>query len=362
MKYLEEYRQKDQILAYVDKIKTKASKKWGVMEICGGQTHSLLKYGIDRLLQEQVQLIHGPGCPVCVTPAFKIDQAIDLSLKEDVIFCSFGDMLRVPGSRSSLLEAKGQGADIRIVYGPLDAVTIASENPAKQVVFFAVGFETTAPINALAVIQAKTLGLVNFKLLVSHVLVPPAVSALCVGEHRIDGLLAAGHVCSIQGEEEYLELNRLLKLPIVMTGFEPLDLVQGLYWMICQLEEGRCEVENQYSRTVASNGNPQARAAVEEVFKTCDLEWRGLGAIQSSGLRLRDEYADYDAARYWRLEDQADKECPDCRSGEVLQGNLVPSDCPYFGKGCTPDQPMGATMVSSEGACHAYFLYGEAHA
>lgn len=327
------------------------------MEVCGGQTHAIVKFGIDELLPKEISLIHGPGCPVCVTPVELIDQAIGLAAIPNVILCSFGDMLRVPGSNKDLLTAKSEGGDVRIVYSPLDAVRLARENPAKQVVFFAVGFETTAPANAMAVFQAAQEKLTNFSLLVSHVLVPPAIEALLSSSHRVDAFLAAGHVCTIMGYDEYLPIALRHHVPIVVTGFEPVDILEGILLCVQQLEGGRAEVENQYSRSVRPEGNATARHLIAEIFEVVPRRWRGIGKIPKSGLGLRSTYAGFDATARFDLT-TSDAESPtDCISGLVLRGLKNPRECPAFGYRCTPDHPLGATMVSSEGACAAYYRY-----
>jgi hydrogenase expression/formation protein HypD len=334
------------------------TRPWNIMEVCGGQTHSILRFGIDQLLPERITLLHGPGCPVCVTPVELIDQAIALASRPDVILASFGDMLRVPGSMTDLLTVKAQGADVRILYSPLEALRLAQENPDKQVVLFAVGFETTAPAHAMAAMQARAAGLRNFSMLVSHVLVPPAMEAILSSpHHRVDGFLGAGHVCAIVGEEEYLPLAARYGVPIVITGFEPIDLLQGIYLCVRQLEEGRAEVENQYSRAVRASGNPTARNTVSEVFEVCDRKWRGIGEIPSSGLRLRAAFQDFDAALKFGVATLHVEESTACISGMILQGLKKPSECPAFGRECNPEHPLGATMVSTEGACAAYYRY-----
>jgi hydrogenase expression/formation protein HypD len=358
MKHVDEYRDAATARACAEAIAAIVTRPWSIMEICGGQTHAIVRHGIDRMLPEGVTLLHGPGCPVCVTPPGMIDAAIAMAERPEVIFCSFGDMLRVPGDNGSLLSARGRGADVRMVYSPLDALTIARENPACEVVFFAIGFETTAPATAIAVLQAAREGLGNFSLLVSHVLVPPAMDALLADPAcDVHGFLAAGHVCTITGYRDYLPIANRHGIPIVVTGFEPLDLLQGLYLCIRQLEEGRAEVENQYDRLVRPEGNPAARAAVHRVFTVQAQDWRGMGAIAQSGLGLSPEYARFDALG--RFPDIAvGRERPGlCISGEVLRGARKPGDCPAFGKACTPEHPLGATMVSSEGACAAYYRY-----
>lgn len=358
MKYLDEYREADAVMKYASMIKKITTKQWNIMEVCGGQTHSIVKFGIDELLPKEITLIHGPGCPVCVTPLEQIDKAIELATKKEVIFCSFGDMLRVPGSKKDLLSIKAEGGDIRILYSPIDALKIAKENPDKEVVFFAVGFETTAPANAMAVYQAKQQGIKNFSILISHVLVPPAIEAILSSpNNRVNGFLAAGHVCTIMGYEEYYPIAEKYHVPIVVTGFEPVDILNGIYMCIKQLEEGRAEVENQYSRVVSKAGNLHAQNIIKEVFKIRNRKWRGIGQISQSGLGLNYDYSVYDAEIKFNLNDIVVEEPSECISGLVLQGIKKPFDCEAFGKICSPEHPLGATMVSSEGACAAYHKY-----
>jgi len=358
MKYLDEYRDPKlagQLSRQIHKITT---RPWVIMEICGGQTHAIVKFGIDTLLPEPIQLVHGPGCPVCVTPLEIIDRALILAAQKDVIFCSFGDMLRVPGSKTDLLSVKAQGGDVRIVYSPLDALKIARDNPQQEVVFFAVGFETTAPANAMAVYQAKASGLRNFSLLVSHVLVPPAMEAILSSKtNRVQGFLAAGHVCAVMGYTEYLPIAAKYKVPIIVTGFEPLDILQGIAMCVEQLEAGRYEVENQYTRSVTKQGNAHAQDLITKVFCVVPRKWRGIGEIPQSGLALRSAYKDYDAEIKFNLGDIKTQESPECISGLILQGIKKPQECSAFGVKCTPEHPLGATMVSSEGACSAYYRY-----
>ncbi|MEJ2409191.1 MAG: hydrogenase formation protein HypD [Novosphingobium sp.] len=358
MKHLDEYRDPAAARRYADAIAGIVTRPWTIMEICGGQTHSIVRHGIDRLLPEGVTLLHGPGCPVCVTPPGMIDAAIAIASRPGVIFCSFGDMLRVPGNERSLLAARARGADVRMVYSPLDAVTIARDNPDSQVVFFAIGFETTAPATAMAILQAESQGLTNFSMLVSHVLVPPAMEAL-LGDPAcgVQGFLAAGHVCTIAGYRDYEPLARRYRIPIVVTGFEPVDLLQGLYMVIRQLEEGRCEVENQYSRSVRPEGNPAARVAVDRVFTVQAQDWRGMGRIEASGLGLSERYTCFDARRRFPMVVPGPERESECIGGEILRGVRKPCDCPAFARRCTPERPLGATMVSSEGACAAYYRY-----
>jgi hydrogenase expression/formation protein HypD len=358
MRYVDEYRDAGAIATLVRQIRATARRRFSLMEVCGGQTHSILKFGLDQLLPETVQLIHGPGCPVCVTPLELVDRAIAIASRPGVVFCSFGDMLRVPGSDADLLEVKARGGDVRIVYSPLDALRLAERHPRRPVVFFAVGFETTAPANAMAVHRAAALGLSNFSVLVAQVLVPPALEALLGCEDaRIDGLLAPGHVCTVTGYRDYEPISARHRLPIVVTGFEPLDLLRGILAAVRQLERGEARVENQYARAVARDGNPGARAMVDEVFAVSDRTWRGLGSIPRSGLALRPRYARFDACRVFDVGGVAVSEPEECRAGLVLQGRLRPTECAAFGTRCTPEHPLGATMVSSEGACAAYFHY-----
>ncbi len=357
MKHLNEYRNLKATESYLKKIGQVVTRNWKIMEICGGQTHGFVKNGLLEMLPPQIQMIHGPGCPVCVTPLNLIDKAIEL-LERGVIVCSFGDMIRVPGSKKSLLETKSKGGDLRILYSPLEAVTIAKENPDKEVVFFAVGFETTAPANALSVLHAQKEGIKNFSLLVSHVLVPPAMEAILDDEFSsIDAFLGAGHVCAIMGYEEYEPLSRKYKIPIVITGFEPLDLVQGIYLAVCQLENGETKVENQYARVVHREGNLPARKIIEQVFEVTDRNWRGIGLIPQSGYKLRAEFIDFDAEKKFNVQEINSPENTKCIAGEVLRGIKKPNECPEFGKGCHPKNPLGAPMVSSEGACAAYYHF-----
>ncbi len=359
MKYLDEFRDPEVALRLIDEINELASRRWVLMEVCGGQTHSIIRNGIDRLLPDSVEMVHGPGCPVCVTPLDTIDKALAIAARDDVIFCSFGDMLRVPGSDEDLFQVKGGGGDIRVVYSPTDALQIARENPDKEVVFFGIGFETTAPANAMAVYQAKQEGLENFSMLVSHVLVPPAMRAILDSPtNRVQAFLAAGHVCSVMGYEEYFAIAQEYGTPIVVTGFEPLDLLSGIKAAITQLEEGRATVENAYQRAVRREGNVPAKQMIADVFTTTDRNWRGIGPIPASGWELSERYRDFDAAARFPIGDIDTKESPLCHAGEVLQGTRKPDECPAFGKECTPRTPLGALMVSSEGACAAYYQYG----
>jgi hydrogenase expression/formation protein HypD len=361
MKFVDEYRDARAVAELARAIARRVTRPWTLMEVCGGQTHAIVRFGLDELLPAGVTLVHGPGCPVCVTPVELIDKALDLAARPGVTFCSFGDMLRVPGSRRDLLSVKADGGDVRIVYSPLDAVKVARARPDRQVVFFAVGFETTAPANALAVLQARQLGLKNFSLLVSHVRVPPALEAILTAPgNRVQGFLAAGHVCTVMGCAEYHPLAARYRVPIVVTGFEPVDVLRGVCQCLEQLESGRAEVENAYGRAVRDHGNPAARALVDEVFEVVDRAWRGLGVIPSSGWGLREKFAAFDAERRFGLDGGAVEESTECRSGLVLQGALKPTECPAFGTRCTPEHPLGATMVSSEGACAAYYRYRRA--
>lgn len=359
MKYLDEFRDPDLARALLNDIEAITTGPHVLMEVCGGQTHSIIRNGIDRLLPNDIELVHGPGCPVCVTPLQTIDRALAIAARDDVTFCSFGDMLRVPGSDKDLFRVKSEGGDIRVVYSPLDALAIARENPEREVVFFAIGFETTAPANAMAVHQARVAGINNFSMLVSHVLVPPAIKAILDSPtNRVESFLAAGHVCTVMGYEEYTPISQEYGVPIVVTGFEPLDLLEGIRMTVQQLEDGRAEVENAYPRAVAAGGNPAARRMLEEVFRVVDHNWRGIGVIPSSGWVLSDAYRDFDAAERFSVTDINTVESELCLAGEVLRGQLKPDECPAFGKECTPRTPLGATMVSAEGACAAYYQYG----
>ena len=361
MKFVDEYRREADAQAFVRAIRAKVTRPWTLMEICGGQTHTLMRSGIDRMLPPEITLVHGPGCPVCVTPLTQIDRALAIAQRRNVIFTSFGDMLRVPGSRTDLLTVKAKGGDVRMVYSPLDAVTLARQNPEKDVVFFAVGFETTAPANAMAVKRARQLGLPNFSVLASHVLVPPAMEAILSSPaNRVQGFLLAGHVCTIMGWTEYEPLGVKYRIPMVVTGFEPLDLLQGIFMAVDALENGRHGVENQYVRTVSRDGNRVARAVVNEVFEPCDRAWRGIGVIPQSGYRLRPEYAPFDATLRFDVGAITTEEPKECIAGEIMQGLKRPNECSAFGTRCTPEHPLGAPMVSSEGACAAYWLYAKA--
>lgn len=358
MKFVDEYRDGAAARRLSRTIHDAVSRPWTIMEICGGQTHAIVKFGIDELLPSQIRLVHGPGCPVCVTPVELIDKAVEIASRPDVIFCSFGDMLRVPGTRGDLLSAKSAGGDVRIVYSPLDAVRIAQATPGKQVVFFAVGFETTAPANAMSVFQAHKLGLENYSMLVSHVLVPPAMHAILSSpQNQVQGFLAAGHVCTVMGYAEYEPIAQRYRVPIVVTGFEPVDILHGILMCVRQLEEGRCEVENQYSRSVRREGNAQAQALIREVFRVLPRKWRGVGEIPASGLGLAEAYAAHDAELRFNLASYSAEESPECISGAVMQGHKTPHECHAFGTKCTPETPLGAPMVSSEGACAAYYRY-----
>lgn len=360
MKHLTEYRDPELAKKVLAEIERMTTQPWNIMEICGGQTHSLVKNGILTVLPSHITMLHGPGCPVCVTPLHLIDKAVYLAMEKKVILCSFGDMLRVPGSEKSLLEAKAAGADVRILYSPTEAVNIAKQNPDQEVVFFAVGFETTAPANALSVIHAEKLGITNYSILTSHVLVPPAISALMEDpESTIDGFLAAGHVCSIMGYWEYFPLVEKYKIPIVVTGFEPLDILQGIYMVVKQLEEGRAEVENQYTRMVKEAGNASAQQIINQVFEVNDQMWRGIGTIPESGLRLKPAYHRYDANLKFSIDIVQASENAECIAGSIMKGIKKPHDCVHFGKKCTPQNPLGAPMVSSEGACAAYYNFSK---
>jgi len=360
VKYLDEYRDADLTRKLLADIQKTVTRRWTLMEVCGGQTHSIIRSGLDRMLPPEIELVHGPGCPVCVTPLEQVDKAIALASLPNVIFTSYGDMLRVPGSAQDLFAVKAAGGDVRVVYSPLDALKIARDNLGKTVVFFAIGFETTAPANAMAVLQAKAQGLTNFAVLVSHVTVPAAISALMDSpDVQVDGFLAAGHVCTVMGFWEYEPLVEKYKIPIVVTGFEPVDLLHGILKCVRQLEAGRHTVENAYGRSVSREGNKPAQAVIQQVFEMTDRAWRGIGVIPMSGYRLRPEFAFFDAElRFPEVQAIETKESPLCISGLVLQGRKKPSECPAFGRECTPQTPLGATMVSSEGACAAYYRYG----
>ncbi|MGH8860539.1 MAG: hydrogenase formation protein HypD [Jatrophihabitantaceae bacterium] len=357
MKYLDEFNDPELARRLVDEINATTKQKWALMEVCGGQTHSIIRHGIDQLIPD-VELIHGPGCPVCVTPLELIDKALEIASRPGVIFCSFGDMLRVPGSGRDLFRIKSEGGDVRVVYSPLDALKIARENPDREVVFFGIGFETTAPPNAMAVYQARRLGVQNFSMLVSHVRVPPAIEAIMQSPScRVQAFLAAGHVCSVMGTWEYPPIVERFKVPIVVTGFEPLDILEGIRRAVRQLENGEAYLENAYARVVQPEGNAAAMRLLEDVFEVTDRGWRGIGTIPDSGWRLSEAYRDIDAEHRFEVRDIHTEESSVCRSGEVLQGLIKPHECAAFGKECTPRNPLGATMVSSEGACAAYYLY-----
>jgi hydrogenase expression/formation protein HypD len=359
MRYVTEYRDADLVNGVLEKIRHVVTKPWVLMEICGGQTHAIMRYGIDQLLPEEIELVHGPGCPVCVTPLELIDKALAIAAQPNVIFTSYGDMLRVPGSTQDLSSIRASGSDVRVVYSPLDAVKIAQQNADKEVVFFAIGFETTAPANAMSVIHAKSLNLNNYSILVSHVRVPPAMHAILGSPHnRVQGFLAAGHVCAVMGYWEYPPIAKMYDVPIVVTGFEPLDIVKGILQTVLLLEGNRYEVENAYQRAVTHDGNKAAQDVINKVFIDCDRKWRGIGIIPGSGWRLRQEYSRFDAEERFNVEEIKPEESPHCIAGEILQGLKKPHDCAAFAKECTPENPLGATMVSSEGACAAYYKYG----
>jgi hydrogenase expression/formation protein HypD len=376
MKYVDEYRDGEAARRLAEAIARTVTRPWTIMEVCGGQTHTIVKYGIDRVLRSagvppacgvsgrdarapEIELVHGPGCPVCVTSLEMIDRAHAIASRPDVTFCSFGDMLRVPGSRGDLLQLKSQGSDVRVVYSPLDAVNLAAARPDRQVVFFAIGFETTAPPNAMAVWMARKRRLTNFSVLVSHVVVPPMITAILQAPgNRVQAFLGPGHVCTVMGQHEYEPIAQRYRVPIVITGFEPLDLLEGVLRTVRQLEEGRAEVDNQYARAVRPDGNAASRRLIEDVFEVCDRKWRGVGLIPKSGFKLRYEYRAHDAERLFEVDDIETHESCLCISGQILKGLKKPHDCPAFGKQCTPQTPLGATMVSAEGACAAYFAYG----
>jgi len=362
MKYLTEYRNLEATQQVIRQIEKAVTHPWKIMEICGGQTHSLVRNGLLELLPEDIQMIHGPGCPVCVTPMQLIDLAVEL-MQRGVILCSFGDMVRVPGSTISLQEAKSRGGDLRILYSPLEAIRIAKENPDREVVFFAVGFETTAPANALSVLQAEKEGLTNYSILVSHVLVPPAMEGILDDPFcAIDAFLGAGHVCAIMGYRQYHPIAEKYKIPIVVTGFEPLDLVQGIYRAVLQLERGEYRVENQYARAVSEAGNTAAQKVIHQVFEVADRQWRGIGTIPESGYALKEAYSAYDAGKRFRLQEERPQDTGECIAGAILKGKKKPHECPHFGKKCTPRNPLGAPMVSSEGACAAYYHFASTNA
>ena len=361
MKYLDEFGDPELARGLVEDILARATRRWTVMEVCGGQTHSLVRNGIDELLAGSVEFVHGPGCPVCVTPLETIDRALAIASRPEVTLCSFGDMLRVPGSHQDLFQVRAQGGDVRVVYSPLDAVRVAEAEPGREVVFFAVGFETTAPANAMAVVRARELGVENFSMIVSHVLVPPAMNAILSSpRRRVEGFLAAGHVCTVMGTAQYDEIVDDFGVPVVVAGFEALDLLDATRRVVAQLEAGEARLENAYERAVSREGNPRARAVLAEVFALCDRTWRGIGTIPRSGWRLSDAYSGYDAELRFDVGDVRAVESPRCRAGEVLQGLVTPDSCEAFGTTCTPRSPLGATMVSGEGACAAYYRYRSA--
>ncbi len=358
MKYQQEFRDAGLAHSIVQEIRRTVTRSWVLMEICGGQTHAIMRYGLDQLLPEEIELVHGPGCPVCVTSLELVDKALEIASQPGVIFTSYGDMLRVPGSGRDLFSVRAAGGDIRVVYSPLDAIQIARENPDKQIVFFAIGFETTAPANAMSVLQAKSLGLSNYSVLVSHVRVPPAMQAILSSPYnRVQGFLAAGHVCAVMGYWEYPPLSEQFKAPIVVTGFEPVDILQGILVTVRQLEQGKFEVDNAYPRIVSYEGNLPAQAVINRVFTTCDRKWRGIGLIPASGWCLRSEFSHFDAESRFAVSQIQPEESPICIAGQILQGMKKPGQCPAFGSLCTPESPLGATMVSSEGACAAYYRY-----
>jgi hydrogenase expression/formation protein HypD len=362
MKFVTEFRDAELVKGVIEEIKRTVTRPWVLMEICGGQTHAIMRYGLDQLLPEQIELVHGPGCPVCVTPLEQIDRAIEIALQPGVILCSFGDMLRVPGSKHDLFSIRAQGGQVRVVYSPLDAVRIAQDNPDKQVVFLAIGFETTAPANAMSVLQAHNLGLTNYSVLVSQVLVPPAMHAILGSPlNRVQGFLAAGHVCAVMGYWEYPPIAQKYGVPITVTGFEPLDLVQGILMTVRMLENGQVEVQNGYSRAVTYEGNQGAQAVIQRIFQPVDRNWRGIGTIPLSGWGLRPEFSAYDAEKRFDVGHIQTSESSLCIAGQILQGLKKPFDCPAFGSPCTPDNPLGAPMVSTEGACSAFYRYGRAH-
>ena len=358
MKYISEFRSPEIVSALLKEINKTVKGHWNIMEVCGGQTHSLVKNGILNILPENIQMIHGPGCPVCVTPVSLIDRAVHLAMEHDVILCSYGDMIRVPGSGMSLLEAKARGADVRILYSPLEAVKIAKENPDREVVFFAVGFETTAPANALSVIHARRENVKNYSILASHVLVPPAIEEIMNDElSRVDGFLGAGHVCAIMGIYEYYPLVEKYKVPIVVTGFEPVDLLEGILMVVKQLEAGEAKVENQYARIVSEEGNVKAQEMIYEVFEVTDRLWRGMEVIPMSGYKVKQSYSEYDAEKKFNIDIEEAPENPECIAGDIMKGIKKPYECQHFGKRCKPVSPLGAPMVSNEGACAAYYHY-----
>lgn len=359
MKYVDEYRNASLVKGVIEEIRRTVTRPWTIMEICGGQTHAIVRHGIDQLLPPEIELVHGPGCPVCVTPLELIDKALEIASRPNVTFCSYGDMLRVPGSGRDLFSVKAQGGDVRVVYSPLDAVKLAKANPDRQVVFFAIGFETTAPPNVMSVVQAQHLNLANYSALVSHVRVPPAISAILDSPgNRVQGFLLAGHVCAVMGYHEYLPLVERFHVPMVVTGFEPLDIVRGILETVRLLEDGRADAFNAYRRAVTLAGNQPAQKMIETVFEGCDRKWRGIGTIPMSGWQLRAGFDAFNAEQRFDVETLTAEESPLCIAGQVLQGLKKPQDCPAFGKQCNPERPLGATMVSSEGACAAYYRYG----
>lgn len=359
MKYVSEYRNADLVRGVLDEISRIVTRDWVLMEICGGQTHAIVRHGIDQLLPDEIELVHGPGCPVCVTPLEQIDRALAIASMPNVIFCSYGDMLRVPGSKDDLFSIRAAGGDVRVVYSPLDAVKIAQDNPEKQVVFFAIGFETTAPANVMSVLNAQMLGLKNYSILVSHVRVPPALHTILGSpNNRVQGFLLAGHVCAVMGYWEYPDIATQHKVPMSITGFEPLDIAQGILTNIKQLEDGVTDVQNAYPRAVTFEGNRPAQKTIEKVFKECDRKWRGIGEIPMSGWCLRPEFDAFNAEKRFDVDAITTAESPLCIAGAILQGLKKPHDCEAFGVQCTPEHPLGATMVSDEGACAAYYKYG----
>ena len=359
MKYVAEYRNADLVRGVIDEIARTVTRNWVLMEICGGQTHAIVRHGIDQLLPPEIELVHGPGCPVCVTPLEQIDRALAIAATPDVIFCSYGDMLRVPGSSDDLFSIRAAGGDVRVIYSPLDAVKIAQNNPEKEVVFFAIGFETTAPANAMSVVQAQMLGVTNYSILVSHVRVPPALHAILGSPHnRVQGFLLAGHVCAVMGYWEYPDIATQYGVPMAITGFEPLDIVQGILANVKQLEAGRVDIENSYPRAVTFEGNKPAQKMIDKIFRECDRKWRGIGEIPMSGWELRPEFDAFNAEKRFDVDAITTEESPLCIAGEILQGLKKPHDCAAFGKECTPESPLGATMVSTEGAGAAYYKYG----
>lgn len=363
MQYVNEFRDGDLVEGVIAEIRRTVTRPWTLMEICGGQTHSIMRYGLDQLLPQEIELVHGPGCPVCVTPLEQIDRALAIAARPDVIFTSFGDMLRVPGSQEDLFSVRARGGQVKVVYSPLDAVRIAEENPDKQVVFFAIGFETTAPPNAMSVLQAQALGLKNYSVLVSHVCVPPAMHAILSSPlNRVQGFLAAGHVCTVMGYWEYPPIAQQYQVPITVTGFEPLDLVQGILMTVQMLEKGEVDVKNAYSRAVTYEGNRAAQAMIQKVFQPIDRNWRGIGTIPMSGWGLRPEFSDFDAKKRFEVGSIQTKESEVCIAGQILQGLKKPNECPAFGTLCRPEKPLGAPMVSSEGTCSAFYRYGRLNA